>query len=78
MVQSANHRELNDPAELRRLDLSGVRRILAERKVRARSVVVAKVAAQESPQMVLVEDHHVVDAFSSDGADDAFDRLGER
>ena len=56
MVQSANLRELDDPAEFRRLYLSGVRRILAERKVRARSVVVTKVAAQDSSQMALTDD----------------------
>jgi hypothetical protein len=47
-MEPADLGELNDPAELRRLHLSGLRRILAERKVRARSVIVTKVAAQNS------------------------------
>ena len=73
MVQSANLRELNDPAELRRLHFSGLRRILTERKVRARSVVVAEIAPENSTQVVLVEDYHVVKAFTPNGSDDAFD-----
>jgi len=73
VVESANLRELNDPAELRTLRLSGLRRILVERKMRARSVVVAEVAAQNSPQMAFVENDHMVEAFAPDGTDDAFD-----
>ncbi len=73
MVEAANLRELNDSAKLRRLHFSEVRRILAKRKMRARSVVVANVAAQNSSQMDLVEDHGVVKAFPPDGTDDAFD-----
>jgi hypothetical protein len=52
-MESADFRELDDPAEFRRLDLSGLRRILAERQMRARSVVVAEIASQNSSQMAL-------------------------
>jgi hypothetical protein len=53
-MESADFRELDDPAEFRRLDLSGLRRILAERQMRARSVVVAEIASQNSSQMTTV------------------------
>jgi hypothetical protein len=53
VVESADLRELNDLAESRRLHLSGLRRILAERKVHARSVVVAESVACDRVQGVV-------------------------
>ncbi len=73
MVEPAGLWELDDLTEFRRFDFPRLGGILAERKVRARSVVVTKVAAQDSSQMTLVEDHHVVQAFAPNGADDALD-----
>ena len=60
VMESANLGELNDPTEFWRLHRSGLRRILAKRKVRPRNVVIAAIASQNSSQMALVEDHHVV------------------
>ncbi len=73
MVQTTDLGERNDLAAARRFHQPGIRRILPEGQVRARSVVVAEVAAQDSSQMVLVEDHHMVKALPPDGTDDAFD-----
>ena len=73
MVESSDLRELNDPAEFRRLHVSGLRRILAERKMRAGNVVIAKVVAQDFQQVAFIEDDYVIEAFSTDGTDDPFD-----
>ena len=73
MVQTTDLEERNDPAASGRFNGPGIRRVLAESKVRPGNVVVAEIAFQDSSQMVLVEEHHMVQAFTPNGPDDAFD-----
>ncbi len=64
----------NDAAVLGWLDGARLRRILLEREVGARAVVVAEVAAQTT-EVSLVEDDDVVEKLAAEGANDSF---GER
>ena len=57
-----------------RLDSTRFRRVFVKSQVRARAVIVAKVIAETTPQVSLVEDDDVVEEFASDGTDHA---LGE-
>jgi GH25 family lysozyme M1 (1,4-beta-N-acetylmuramidase) len=59
---------------LRWLDRAWLWRILLEGQVGSRPVVVAEVAAQTTTEVSLVEDNHVVEQFTSDGADHALDK----
>ncbi len=74
MVESADLGQGNDTAVLGRLDGAGRGRILVEREVRPRAVIVAEVAVQPPTEVSLVEDDHVVEKLTADGADHA---LGE-
>src|SRR6266849_5488660 len=48
-------------------------RVLRESKVRAASMIVLTVGREDAPQMRLVENDHVIQTFSADRADQAFD-----
>ena len=74
MVESADLRQGNDGAAFGWLDGARLRRVLLERQVRARAVIVAEVAAQTTTEVSLVQDDHVVEEFAADYADYA---LGE-
>ena len=69
MVQATDLGERSDLGASGRFDGPGFRRVLAESKVRPGNVEVAEIAFQDSSQMVLVEDHHVVQAFTPNGVD---------
>jgi hypothetical protein len=73
MVQTTDLGAFHDVAATGRFHGPGIRRVLPESKVRPGSVVVADIASEDPSQMVLVEDHHVVQAFPPDGTNDAFD-----
>src|SRR5262249_18571131 len=51
------------------LDRSMSRGILAQRQVRSVPVVVGSIGFEDSAQMVFAQDHHVVQALPTDGAD---------
>src|SRR5216684_4991671 len=74
MVESADLGQGNDAAVIGRLDGAWLGRILVEREVRPRAVVVAEVVAQTTAEVLLVEDDDVVEELATDGADHA---LGE-
>ncbi len=74
MVESADLGQSNDAAVLGRLDGAWLGRILVEREVRPRAVIVAEVAVQPPTEVSLVEDDHVIEKLTADGADHA---LGE-
>ena len=74
MVQASHDWELDYLAHFGRLDRSRIGRILAERKVSATPVIVlANESSKQSPQMKLVHHDDVIDQFSPQGADHAFD-----
>ena len=73
MMQPAN---LGDGSHLpyrRRLDLSPIRCVLVEGQVSSGPVVVVHVPAEDSPQVSLVQDDHVVEALAPNAPDDALD-----
>src|SRR5438874_9935651 len=47
-------------------------RILAQRQVRARLIVIRRIRSKNSPQVLLTEDQHSVQALAAHGADQAF------
>jgi hypothetical protein len=59
-VQAADLRDRNDLAQRATLDGPAQRRVLLQAEVRARRVVVLDVLPQESQEVGLVEDDHVV------------------
>src|SRR6266852_9692697 len=75
MMESADLGQRTAAALLGWLNGARLGRILLECEMSARAVVVAKVAAQTTTEVSLVEDNHVVEQFASDGAAQS---LGER
>ena len=71
MVEAADFGNRDDPAEFRPLDWPAVGRVLVERQVRARPVVVREVASQGAAQVLFAEDDDVIQALAPDGADEA-------
>jgi transcriptional regulator with PAS, ATPase and Fis domain len=74
VVKSADLGQRGDAALVGQLDRARLGRILVEREVGARAVVVAEVAVQTTTKMSLVQDDHVVEKLAADGADQS---LGE-
>jgi hypothetical protein len=54
---------------LGRLDGTRLGRILLEREVRSRAVVVAEITAQTTAEMSLAQDDHVVEKLAANRAD---------
>src|SRR5437016_14103864 len=54
------------------LDRPAQRRILAQRQVRARLIVVRRIRSKNSPQVRLAKDQHSIQALAAHGADQAF------
>ena len=66
MVQAAEVGGGDNLAGVGRINISGDRRVAIQRQVRPDGVVVINLLSQDIPQMILVEDDHVVEAFSTD------------
>ena len=75
MVEAADLRKSDDESTIEWLDGAPVGRVLVESEVRARGVVVAKVTAQATTKVLLVEDDDMVEKLTAYGADHTF---GER
>ena len=60
MVQAADFPECDHVTLGDALHASGRWRVFRQREMRARSVIVRKIAGQDSAQMLLAEYHHVV------------------
>jgi len=69
MVEAANFANRDDPAEFRPLNSPAVGRVLIERKVSTRPVVVRKVASQGAAQVAFAKDEDVIQTLAPDGAD---------
>jgi hypothetical protein len=70
MVQSADLWSLHDRAESGWRDRPVLWRILHQREMSSRLVVVLQVATQDSRQADFVHDNHVIETLASDGTDD--------
>jgi hypothetical protein len=71
MMQATDLGDLHDPARLGELDGSAVRRIFAEREMRARLMVIGEVVGQDAAQMSFAEDQNVIQTLAADRADEA-------
>jgi hypothetical protein len=77
MMQPAHGRKLDNLTHLRPLHGTRLRRVLAERQVRAaRVVVLGNEPAKQSPQVPLVHDNDVVEQLAAQGADHTLDFSG--
>jgi len=72
MMKAAYFGKRKDLSHLRRLHRPAIRRILPERKVASRTVVIIKIRNQMAPERNLIQDDDVVEAFSADRADQPF------
>ena len=74
VVETTDEGQGDDAAVHRRLDRARLGRILLEGEMSARAVVVAEVGSETTTKVSLVEDNHVVEKLTADGANHA---LGE-
>jgi len=70
MVKATDFANRNDSAEFRPLNWPAVGRILVEREVSTRPVVVREVASQGAAQVPFAKDQHVIQTLAPDGADE--------
>jgi hypothetical protein len=73
MMEPSDFGPRHDPTSAGRVDGAGFGRVLAEREVRARALVVRDVGVKDSPEMPLIEGDDVVQALAADRPDHAFD-----
>ena len=71
MVEATDFANRDDLAEFRPLNWPAVGRILVERQVSARPVVVRKVASKGTAEVLFAEDDDVIQTLTPDGADEA-------
>jgi hypothetical protein len=76
MMQPTDLWHLLYGAEFRRLHRAWDRRVHVQCSVRSPGMIVRGVAGQEPPQMALVQDDHVVQAFAADTPDQPFEASG--
>jgi hypothetical protein len=73
MMQPTHFRDFLDQANIRPLDRPRHRTIHLQRPVCAPAMIIVEVPGQEPPEMSLVQDNHVVQAFAADAPDQPFD-----
>ena len=70
MVEATDFANRDDLAEFRPLNWAAVGRILVEREVSTRPVIVREVASQGAAQVPFAKDEDVIQALAPDGADE--------
>src|SRR5438094_9919962 len=70
MVEATDFANRDDLAEFRPLNRAAVGRILVEREVSTRPVVVREVASQGAAQVPFAKDEYVIQTLAPDGADE--------
>jgi len=70
MVEATDFANRDDLAEFRPLNWAAMGRILVEREVSTRPVVVREIASQNAAQMPFAKDKHVIQTLAPDGADE--------
>jgi len=71
-METADLRQRYDLAYAGRLDGARCRRVLSQGRVRSRTATVGEVGLQDPVQVLLTEDNDVIEALSTDRADEAF------
>jgi len=69
MVEATDFANRDDPAEFRPLNWPAVGRILGEREVSTRPVVVREVTSQGAAQVPFAKDEYVIQTLAPDGAE---------
>ena len=72
MMKTPDFGNLHDRTHLRPLDGPPIRRILLEREVSSRPVIVGDVARQDATQVAFVQDEDVIQTLAPDRADEPF------
>jgi hypothetical protein len=72
MMETADFGKLDDLAHTGRLDGPRIRRVLAEREMSSRFVIVGKVSGQNPTEMLPTEDNHVIETLAAYGFHKAF------
>ena len=70
MMEATDFGNRDDRAEFRRLNWAAVGRILVEREMSTRPVVVREVATQGAAQVPFAKDEYVIQTLAPDGADE--------
>ena len=73
MVKATDLWNLNDPFRLVRLNGSTSWCVLIQGQVRAGLVIVAEIIFEQSAQMVVIEDDHMIQAFATNASDHPLD-----
>jgi hypothetical protein len=73
MVQAANFGERDDPADVRAMDRPWFRGVFVESEMRSAPVIVVYEATEVVAKTSFTAHHHVIQAFTTDGADHAFE-----
>ena len=76
MVQAADFGELHDFACREDLDRPEIGRVLVQREVGPRLMVIDEIAGQDAAEVSLAEDEHMIQALTPDRADEAFHESG--
>ena len=72
MMKTLDFGKRHDPAHLGPLDSPPIRRILLEREVGSRPVIVREVARQDAAQVAFAQDEDMVQTLTPDRADEPF------
>ena len=72
-VKTADLRNQDHLAVVRRMDGAGIRAIFVAREMCPRAVIVLDVGRQDPAQMALVDHEYVIQALATNRADDALD-----
>ena len=65
-MESADFGARHDPTDANRMDGARLGRVLGQREMRSRAVVIRDVRAKDPPEMPLVEDDDVVETLAPD------------
>jgi len=68
MVKSTDLWNLNNPVQFVRLNCSIFWCVLIQRQVRAGFVIVAEIIFEQSAQMIVIENDHMIQAFATDAS----------
>jgi hypothetical protein len=71
-MQTTEFGHLHDSAHGGALNWPDIRRILVERDMRARPVIVGEVTNEDTAEVAFAQDQNVVQTLASDGADEPF------
>ena len=72
MMEASDHGGLDDPALIKVLHWSRLRRVLVQGEVCPGTVVVEEIVAQQATQVGVVQHHDVVETLTAEGADETF------